>query len=405
MIKRWMNTNAATAAGMIEVSDEKIREWSNGEVKLPLATKDLSLDGKDCYEENEKIFGKLEDEELLMGHIELRAPVVNIQYVRGKNPVMARRTGIPFRDLERVIHFAAWIVVNPGTSGLAYKSVHTLPEAEKLQSQYPDAVIQTGAEAIEAILEREIVPDRESMILHTVPVLPRCMRYVKQKDGRYQPMALNAAYNRILSRINRLIRLKELDAPSIIRYNEHRMLQEYVNQLILNGAWGYPISYDNMIPYETLNDFYEMITSIKKRAKTPGMPAGYTVRSREDYQPLIDEWNALQKQADEEGDDLDENGERNMAYDRIEKTFKSLMEPFVRAVMEENFRPYVEGFESELMDCGMHAVYGAMSYVFEKKEPAEPLLCEGIYGQMDNFLKRRAAYVMEQEGEDHGGNK
>ena len=103
MIRTLYNTNVATAAGMIEVNDTQIRAWSSGAVSHVYDLEESTENLRGSLADPE-IFGQIHDETLRMGHIELCMPVANIQYVRGRKPMMAQRLQMPLRDIERIVH-------------------------------------------------------------------------------------------------------------------------------------------------------------------------------------------------------------------------------------------------------------------------------------------------------------
>lgn len=143
MIKTWYNTDVQTAAGMLDVSDEKIREWSNGQVT---ATYVDALDEGETKGSmvDEVIFGKAGTKSLSMGHIELPVPVLNIQYLYGARPVLAKIMNIKRKDIAGLVHCLLSVVTDPKDSGLTYGQVVT----EKEIQEHPEAVYETGGAAI-----------------------------------------------------------------------------------------------------------------------------------------------------------------------------------------------------------------------------------------------------------------
>ena len=297
-------------------SPEKIREWSYGEVTKPetinYRTQKPEKDGLFC----EKIFGPTKDWEChcgkykrirykgivcekcgvevtrakvrreRMGHIELAAPVSHIWYFRGVPSRIGLLLDMGPKQLEQVIYFAAYVVLDPGKiPTLAYKQVINDKELLELEEQYGDLKEQgvkvgMGAEAIRELLQaidldkesketREIIENNQSgakrlravkrieiieafrksgnrpewMILTVLPVIPPDLRPMVQLDGgRFATSDLNDLYRRVINRNNRLKRLMELGAPDMIVKNEKRMLQEAVDALIDNGRRGKAIS-------------------------------------------------------------------------------------------------------------------------------------------------------------------
>ncbi len=304
-------------------SDEKIREWSKGEVKKPETINYRTLkpekDGLFC----ERIFGPTKDWEChcgkykrvrykgivcdrcgvevtkakvrreRMGHIELAAPVAHIWYFKGIPSRIALMLDVSPRNLEKVIYFASYIVVDKGTSGLEKCQVLTEKEYHEAEEKYGRGSFkaQMGAEALKKLLE-EIDLDKlsasikkdiekaseqkrskyikrldtvesfrisgnrpEWMIMGVVPVIPPELRPMVQLDGgRFATSDLNDLYRRVINRNNRLKRLLELGAPEIIVRNEKRMLQESVDALIDNGRRGRPVTGAGNRPLKSLSD-------------------------------------------------------------------------------------------------------------------------------------------------------
>ena len=287
-------------------SPEKIREWSYGEVKKPetinYRTLNPERDGLFC----EKIFGPTKDFECSckkykrlryknvicdrcgvevtrskvrrerMGHIELACPVSHIWYAKGTPPKMGLVLDISPRELEEVLYFVSYIVLDPGIAPLAKKQTLSDKEYRAYYEKYGDGFkVGMGAEAIKELLaevdlEKEVEQLKkdvekaqgqkkirlvkrldclnsflesgnrpEWMILDVLPVIPPDLRpMIQLPGGRFATSDLNDLYRRIINRNNRLKKLLELEAPTIIVQNEKRMLQEAVDALIDNGRRG-----------------------------------------------------------------------------------------------------------------------------------------------------------------------
>ena len=306
-------------------SPEKILEWSKGEVKKPETINYRTLkpekDGLFC----EKIFGPTKDYECncgkyrkdklkhrgvicdkcgvevtsskvrreRMGHIKLAAPVSHIWYFKGVPSRMGILLDISPKELEKVLYFASYIVLEAGETNLLEKQILT-------EKEYKDAIetfgygsfnAMMGAEAVKVLLSRvdldalsqelkakfkdstgqkriklvrrlDIVESfRKSgnnptwMILDVIPVIPPDLRPMVQLDGgRFATSDLNDLYRRVINRNNRLQRLLELGAPDIIVRNEKRMLQESVDALIDNGRRGKPVAGPGNRPLKSLTD-------------------------------------------------------------------------------------------------------------------------------------------------------
>lgn len=303
-------------------STDKIRGWSRGEVKKPETINYRTLkpekEGLFC----EKIFGPTKDWEChcgkykrirykgivcdrcgvevtkakvrreRMGHIELAAPVSHIWYFKGIPSRMGLVLDISPRNLEKVLYFAAYIVINPGNTGLTYKEILTEQQYREARDQYGSTFkAAMGAEAIRELLTHidlvalsedmrkklkessgqkririvrrlEVIEalrlsenKPEWMIMEVIPVIPPDLRPMVQLDGgRFATSDLNDLYRRVINRNNRLKRLLELGAPDIIVRNEKRMLQEAVDALIDNGRRGRPVTGPGSRPLKSLSD-------------------------------------------------------------------------------------------------------------------------------------------------------
>ncbi len=287
-------------------SPDKIRQWSYGEVKKPETINYRTLsperDGLFC----ERIFGPTKDYECTckkykrlryknvicdrcgvevtrskvrrerMGHIELASPVSHIWYAKGVPPKIGLVLDISPRELEEVLYFVSYIVLDPGTAPLNKKQTLSDKEYRAYYEKYGDEFrVGMGAEAIKELLvevdlDKEIAQLKEDveksqgqkkirlikrldclnsfkesgnrpewMILDVLPVLPPDLRpMIQLPGGRFATSDLNDLYRRIINRNNRLKKLLELEAPTIIVQNEKRMLQEAVDALIDNGRRG-----------------------------------------------------------------------------------------------------------------------------------------------------------------------
>jgi DNA-directed RNA polymerase subunit beta' len=304
-------------------SPEKIRSWSYGEVKKPetinYRTFKPERDGLFCA----KIFGPTKDYECLcgkykrlkhrgvicekcgvevtlskvrrerMGHIELASPVAHIWFLKSLPSRLGMVLDIALRDIERVLYFEAFIVVDPGMTPLVRGQLLTEDDYLSKVEEYGDefnAVMgaeavrellktldihqeievlrkdlsETGSEAkikkiakrlkvLEAFQKSGIKP--EWMVLEILPVLPPELRPLVPLDGgRFATSDLNDLYRRVINRNNRLRRLLELRAPEIICRNEKRMLQEAVDSLLDNGRRGKVMTGANKRPLKSLAD-------------------------------------------------------------------------------------------------------------------------------------------------------
>jgi DNA-directed RNA polymerase subunit beta' len=304
-------------------SPEKIRSWSFGEVKKPetinYRTFKPERDGLFCA----RIFGPIKDYECLcgkykrlkhrgvicekcgvevtlskvrrerMGHIDLASPVAHIWFLKSLPSRLGMVLDIALRDIERVLYFEAFIVVEPGMTPLTRGQLLTEEDYFNKVEEYGDEFVALmGAEAVRELLknldvEQEISTLRselestssdtkikkiakrlkvleafsrsgikpEWMIMDVLPVLPPELRPLVPLDGgRFATSDLNDLYRRVINRNNRLKRLLELRAPEIIVRNEKRMLQEAVDSLLDNGRRGKAMTGANKRPLKSLAD-------------------------------------------------------------------------------------------------------------------------------------------------------
>ena len=311
----------AIRAGL--ASPQKIRSWSYGEVKKPetinYRTFKPERDGLFCS----KIFGPIKDYECIcgkykrmkhrgvvcekcgvevtlskvrrerMGHIELASPVAHIWFLKSLPSRIALALDLTLRDLERVLYFESFIVINPGMTDLDPGQLLSDEEYYEALEQWGDEFeAGMGAEAVQNLLleidlDSEItnlqnqIPETRSeakikkitkrlkllrsfnnsgnkpewMVLEVLPVLPPDLRpLVPLEGGRFATSDLNDLYRRVINRNNRLKRLLDLNAPDIITRNEKRMLQESVDALLDNGRRGRAVTGSNKRPLKSLAD-------------------------------------------------------------------------------------------------------------------------------------------------------
>jgi DNA-directed RNA polymerase subunit beta' len=305
-------------------SPEQIRAWSYGEVKKPetinYRTFKPERDGLFCA----KIFGPIKDYECLcgkykrmkykgivcekcgveviqskvrrerMGHIELAAPVAHIWFLKSVPSRIGILLDMTLRDLERVLYFENWVVIEPGLTPLKLHELLTEEQVHRYREEYGEDAFTAGigAEAVREMLKRlDLAAEREKMraellettseakrkklvkrlklvetflesgnrpewmILEVIPVIPPELRPLVPLDGgRFATSDLNDLYRRVINRNNRLKRLIELRAPDIIVRNEKRMLQEAVDALFDNGRRGRVITGANKRPLKSLSD-------------------------------------------------------------------------------------------------------------------------------------------------------
>jgi DNA-directed RNA polymerase subunit beta' len=305
-------------------SPERILSWSYGEIKKPetinYRTFKPERDGLFCA----RIFGPIKDYECLcgkykrmkyrgivcekcgvevtlqkvrrerMGHIELASPVAHIWFLKSLPSRIGLMLDMTLRDLERILYFENYVVIEPGLTELSYGQLLTEEEFLDAQDQFGSDAFTAGigAEAIREMLSNidlqaeadklreelkeatgELKPKKiikrlkvvesflesgnrpEWMVLTVLPVIPPELRPLVPLDGgRFATSDLNDLYRRVINRNNRLKRLIELRAPDIIVRNEKRMLQESVDALFDNGRRGRVITGNNKRPLKSLSD-------------------------------------------------------------------------------------------------------------------------------------------------------
>ncbi len=304
-------------------SPDMIRSWSFGEVKKPetinYRTFKPERDGLFCA----KIFGPVKDYECLcgkykrlkhrgvicekcgvevalakvrrerMGHIELASPVAHIWFLKSLPSRIGLLLDMTLRDIERVLYFESFIVIDPGMTTLEQGQILNDEQYfEALEEFGDDFTAKMGAEAVQELMKnmdleadikeiRDEIPNINSetrirklskrlklleafhasgnkpewMVLDVLPILPPDLRPLVPLDGgRFATSDLNDLYRRVINRNNRLKRLLELSAPDIIVRNEKRMLQESVDALLDNGRRGRAITGSNKRPLKSLAD-------------------------------------------------------------------------------------------------------------------------------------------------------
>ena len=304
-------------------SPEKILSWSHGEVTKPetinYRTFKPERDGLFCA----KIFGPVTDWECLcgkykrmkhrgvicdkcgvevtqakvrrerLGHITLATPVSHVWFFKGLPSRIGHLLDISLRELERVLYFEAYVVIEPGDTEFKENQLLTEEQYRKAREEYGSKFLaQMGAEAIKELLKRANIEELSSelrvkmrsetsaqkklkfakrlkvvdsfrrstnrpewMILDVIPVIPPELRPLVPLDGgRFATSDLNDLYRRVINRNNRLKKLMELRAPDVIIRNEKRMLQEAVDALFDNGRRGRVLRGANNRPLKSLSD-------------------------------------------------------------------------------------------------------------------------------------------------------
>jgi DNA-directed RNA polymerase subunit beta' len=309
-------------------SQERILQWSFGEVLKPETINYRTLkperDGLFC----ERIFGPSKDWECYcgkykrvrhkgivcercgvevtdskvrrhrMGHIKLAAPVTHIWYLKGIPSYLGLVLDTSLKDLEQIIYFNSYVVLDPGNTELKYGQLLGEEEYDRIIEENEEAQLEVGigAEAIQTMLSKmdmaKLTEDLKAelatagaasqkrakilkrlrlsesllasktnpmwMVMDILPVTPPDLRPMVQLDGgRFATSDLNDLYRRVINRNNRLARLLEMGAPEIIVRNEKRMLQEAVDALIDNGRRGRTVVGPNNRPLKSLSNIIE----------------------------------------------------------------------------------------------------------------------------------------------------
>ncbi len=309
-------------------SPERVMNWSHGEVMKPETINYRTLkperDGLFC----ERIFGPSKDWECYcgkykrvrhrgivcercgvevteskvrrhrMGHIKLAAPVTHIWFLKGIPSYLGLILDMSLKDLEQVIYFNSYVVLDPGNTELKANQLLSEEEYENILEDNEEAQLEVGigAEAVQILLSRlnlqemsdglkqeleEITGSSQKrvkplkrlrlvesliqsgtnpswMVMDVLPVIPPDLRPMVQLDGgRFATSDLNDLYRRVINRNNRLSRLLEMGAPEIIVRNEKRMLQEAVDALIDNGRRGRTVVGPNNRPLKSLSNIIE----------------------------------------------------------------------------------------------------------------------------------------------------
>lgn len=379
MIKQWYSTTAAEFASMTDVTDEEIREASRGEVSK------MTAEGEDAGDftatlQDEKIFGMIPgDHPDRMGHIELAEPVVNIQYTRGRKATLPAKLHMSLRDLESVIYGSCFILTGEDRTGGT--RTYTDKEAAAWKEEHPDAdqIFQTETEAVATLLAEQGLSEAP-YILHCIPVMPACMRYMggPGKGGKpaFIPLAINRLYERVISQSGRIRRLLALGVPlpQVIQLNEHRMLQEAADCLISNGLRAFPKTY-HAYPISSLD---ELSNTIMNPAPEKVADLSGLLTLPVEMGKLTELWRTYEESLDwEEQDEDQENRPDEAAEAEAEAKIKEasdhilkLMEPVVTWLLQNVFASY-QADPEKLRWLTDQAVLGSVSCFMEDEEADE----------------------------------
>ena len=408
MIKKWYSSIAIDLARMTDVTDEMIRENSNGVVNKMLPDEEDLGEGEESDYENTledvKIFGFFGEENPdKMGHIELPIPVVNVQYTKGKCPELQRVLGLSIAELDRLIYdFYSVRKEDDWNNGIPLYS-YDEKEADQLESTF-----LSGADAVEAILRfKGIDPSR--YILNVLPVMPICMRNIKkwdnsnlEEDPVYISTSLNANYEHMIHRSNRVKRILSLpDVPSIIIANEKKILQHGVDQLICNGIGGVPVLQRRGTPFQSLDDLYDIVTEVvvPKKSTEPGF-----VDSLEDIcrpEEVKKLWEIYENSAYEVSFDKDGYKDlTNKAFEtedeekEVDAYFEDLityLSPLIKKIHDERYAQYTYNGK-KIPEITRELIHGALEYWEPEKETAVKRLVGPILASFDYHYRKRAMW-------------
>ena len=394
MNSRWMNTNVSTAAEMLEVTDKMILDMSNGEVLYPAPCDDDDpIQGSMT---DPLIFGEMENDDALMGHIKLPYPVVNVQYLFGTKPILPRLLGMSRSDLESVVYCSSYVVTDPGKTKAAYRQIIAIDDAPVFQEKYAGVTLMTGAEAIACLLEKEHIQEKDCIILHMLPVVPVSLRYKKitRKDHTeiWTHYSIEYLYDRLVFGRNRLIKLIELKAPDPILLNEKRMLQEYVDTLINNGTRGLPLVNFFGIPCDSLQELYEVTSVMSEKAAPPVMPSFELENEQEIRKRML-----IIQSPEQEDDADDEDDWETFTPDDdpaviARKEILSLLRPFVDAVIRENFPQYIPDYNDAMCKFAEHSISNSLDTI-NLDEPIKPQLLDGVIKTIRIAMKKQGMYL------------
>ena len=379
MVKQRYSTIAAEFASMTDVTDEEIREASRGEVNRMTAEGEDTGDFTGTLRE-ERIFGMIPgDHPDRMGHIELAEPVVNIQYTRGRKATLPAKLRMSLHDLESVIYGSRFILTGEDRAGGT--RTYTDKEAAAWKEEHPDAsqIFQTETEAIATLLAERGLSETP-YILHCIPVMPACMRYIGCPGEGGRPalisLAINRLYEKVITRSERIRRLLALNTliPPKISINEHRLLQEAADCLISNGLRAFPKTY-RAYPISSLDELSNMIMNPapEKVADLSGL-----LTLPVEKEKLTERWRAYEKSLDwEEPDENQENGPDTEAEAEAEAKIKEtsdhvmeLMEPVVTWLLQNVFSSY-QADPDKLRWLTDQAILGSVSCFMEDRETDE----------------------------------
>lgn len=413
MIKKWLNTEAARAAEMLDVTDDWILSVSHGEVSLIQDHDEHDHDPKKTTEDPD-IFGRLpfcdgEEENLRMGHISLHRPVVNIHYFKGERPVLAGLLKMNMKDVEKIIYYSSYVVTESNTPDYAYKQLLTLEEyVSALETHKDQFEAISGAEAIEKLLEKDGIEERKYIILHNIPVIPLAMRYRRTsvKTGNhgnteivYKPFAVNLLYDGVITmkkQEERSTGLTAMGAPLIIINSKRRMLQEHVDMLISNGSRGIPSSLQYGVPMDSLHEISNTIKELNPGKKY------YVSSFHINQSEFVNAYKACMDFKKSIEDGTYEYNDPTMVKEReLEDEVRKTLIPYTRQRVMDDFSRYSD-FMNEIVENATSGITSDMIWLIgQMEEDNEPVDFDrilanveyGIYQRISLFVKKQARWI------------
>ena len=379
MIKKYMNTDAFTAAQMLDITDADILEMSKGEYTSEDSDNTLNIVPSDFGNAFEKAGNNVR-------HVCSPVPFVNVNYIRGKRPVLSDMLHLDRATVEGIIYHS--LCINRDTCKI--EKVKDVSPKDCTSENYI-----TGAEAIELLLKKKNQPT-EKIILHNLPVLPLCLRLCIEDGGYTIFYSTESLYRRFLSRCDRYKILMALETPRIIIENEARLIQVYADQLINNGTCAVPFS-SNGVPNISLADIADKISELTPRPKdSDTLYQEYSeCLDGEKVKKLLVEYVELSKpfsswEKYKEGVSLENQKKMNDAMLTVYESCRNL----ITNIKSKEFSEYSD-FSEEMTCISEHGImsYAEEGYIneIEEEQIVEDLIWV-VYGQLQSFVKRRVQW-------------
>lgn len=402
MIAEWVNSKAATAAGMVGITSDDIRRFSKGEVyraRIEFSEDEGLTDNslKGTIDDPE-IFGQASYDNLAMGHIELAKPIVNIQYLRGSNPILPKALGMKREDIEEILYDDVFVATED-TEEFSVGQIICLDDYRKCENK---EYLVRGPEAIQILLEKKNVPDRDCMILTALPVLPLCMRALEMEDGEWAPTPINILYNSLLLKnasLNNSNRVSFQNIMADLLGSEfldaldtgESSLQEEADALISNGAYGYPTLGLYGEPIESLDEIYTMITGSNSRKFVVPELSADLPEIPERVGQIIRELNGDPSEASqEERDDFKQMIGRMMKKSDLKAELMQLLDPFILYIIQTYFGDY-QDFTDEMKDFAELSAERAIQDIDPEKDLKAQFI-GGIFNLIRLFCEKQSCF-------------